>query len=172
MNRLVVKFREDLAIEIPYTDGYADKLRLGAHFGSWSELERRHGRLSLHRMFTSVSPARIRALSEEARRNPKHYLTYFLLDLEQGVSAKKVADDLRQWPEIEAAYIDHPTGLPQGSVAKCTHNPGHLDPAPRGIGVVSATGVGRCRRASDRCLRTSRRAGCKATCAFRRASFR
>jgi serine protease len=137
LNRLVVKFRDD--VDIPYTNGFEDKKELGSRF---RELAERYGKRSLRRMFTSVAPVHIRMLSEQASKRDPEYgrrapnlLKFFFLDLKRRADAREVMRDLRRHRKIiEYSYVDHPTDRPSPdcSVA-CAAGAGHLDPAPRGI---------------------------------------
>jgi hypothetical protein len=140
---VVVKFRDNK--EIPYTDGWEDKPPLIPR----EELEREFGPIKLRRVFTSVSPDRIRELvkrAEELNRkkgeavNPKHakalnpkkakvskkyrdpeFLTYFFLELTSPEAAARIVSRLRALETVEQAYLDVPTANAQGGGIASIH---------------------------------------------------
>jgi subtilisin family serine protease len=106
--RVVVKFRD--AVNLPYEDG-AERhvVRLGV--GPWTELAHRFEGIQLNRLFTVVSPERIGQLVSRATDRDRHYraanlLSFFVIDSPAGVDSEALAAALREWPQVEEAYID------------------------------------------------------------------
>lgn len=140
-SRLVVlKFRDNPKIKIPYTDGWDDKLPLIPR----EELEHEFGPIKLRRMFTSVSPERIRELAKKAEAlsqysDPK-FLAYFFLELTSPDDAARIVPRLRRLDTVELAYLDVPTTNAQGGIKRshCTSASAHTNAGPRGVGTSCA----------------------------------
>ena len=106
--RVVVKFRD--AVNLPYEDG-AERhvVRLGV--GPWTELAQRYQGIRLNRLFTVISPERIGKLVSRATERDRTYrapnlLSFFVIDSPAGVDPEALAAALREWPQVEEAYID------------------------------------------------------------------
>lgn len=117
--RVVVKFRD--AVVLPYEDGAEQHLtRLG--IGPWTQLAHRFSGIRLDRLFTVVPPERIgeliaQATDRDRQYRPPNLLSYFVIDAPAGLDPVALAAALREWPQVEAAYVDPldaspaPTGL-------------------------------------------------------------
>jgi hypothetical protein len=106
--RVVVKFHD--AVNLPYEDG-ADKHleRLGIR--QWAELSRRFKGIKLDRVFTTATPEQIGELVARATDRDRHYrppnlLSYFVIDAPADLDSLGLAAALREWPHVEAAYVD------------------------------------------------------------------
>ena len=106
--RVIVKFRD--TVIIPYEDGAERHLtRLGV--GPWTELARRFDGIRLTRLFTVVSPDRLGELVAQASDRDRHYrapnlLTFFTIVCPPERDAGALAAALREWPQVETAYVD------------------------------------------------------------------
>jgi hypothetical protein len=116
--RVVVKFRD--AVVLPYEDGAERHVgKLGE--GAWAALATRFKGIRLDRLFPS-SAERIGELVSQATDRDRQYrppnlLTYFVIDVPDGVDPQALAAALREWSHVELAYIDPldaspgPTGI-------------------------------------------------------------
>jgi hypothetical protein len=106
--RVVVKFRD--GVILPYEDDAGRHVtRLGV--GPWPELAQRFEGVRLDRLFTVVSPERIGELVAQATDRDRHYrapnlLSYFVIDCPAGLDAEALATALREWAQVETAYVD------------------------------------------------------------------
>lgn len=143
--RVVVKFRD--FVQLPYQDGvekYLDKLSVGP----WRQLAERFPGIKIRRMYTSVTPERIRQLVDEAMRRdaayrPPDFLCYFIVDCPPAVDPEELAKALSAWKSVQTAYLDPPGSDPAVSPADDprSSNQGYLDPAPDGIDAEFAWGL-------------------------------
>jgi serine protease len=106
--RVIVKFHD--AVVLPYEDG-AERhvIRLG--IGPWTELAHRFKGIRLDRLITFVSPERIGELVAQATDRDRHYRapnlpSYFVIDSPAGTDPMALATALREWREVETAYVD------------------------------------------------------------------
>ena len=144
--RVVVKFRD--AVNLPYEDG-AERhvVRLGV--GPWTELAQRFQGVRLNRLFTVISPERIGQLVSRATDRDRHYrapnlLSFFVIDAPVGVDPKALAAALREWPQIEEAYIDPldsspgPSGLNPSAAGQRYLKPPATPANPTQVGAIDA----------------------------------
>src|SRR5207244_10272998 len=85
--------------------------------GPWTELAQRYQGVRLNRLFTVISPERIGKLVSRASERDRHYrapnlLSFFVIDSPAGVDPEALAAALREWPQVEEAYIDPPDASP------------------------------------------------------------
>lgn len=143
--RVVVKFRD--FVQLPYQDGvekYLDKLSVGP----WRQLAERFPGIRIRRMYTAVTPERIRQLVDEAMRRdaayrPPDFLSYFIVACPPAVDPEELAKALSAWKSVQTAYFDPPGSDPAVSPADDprSSNQGYLDPAPDGIDAEFAWGL-------------------------------
>ena len=144
--RVVVKFRD--AVNLPYEDG-AERhvVRLGV--GPWTELAQRFQGVRLNRLFTVISPERIGQLVSRATDRDRHYrapnlLSFFVIDAQVGVDPKALAAALREWPQIEEAYIDPldsspgPSGINPSAAGQRYLKPPATPANPTQVGAIDA----------------------------------
>jgi hypothetical protein len=100
----------------------------------------------MRRLFNAVTPARLAAMVEEARRRdrtyrPPNFFTYFVIDC-PAADPEPLARELREWPAVENAYVDPRGEDPVVNAADDPRSPnqGYLDPAPDGIDAEFAWG--------------------------------
>src|SRR2546426_270779 len=144
--RVVVKFRD--AVNLPYEDG-AERhvVRLGV--GPWTELAQRYQGVRLNRLFTVVSPERIGQLVSRATDRDRHYrapnlLSFFVIDSPPDVDPEALAATLREWPQIEEAYIDPldsspgPSGSNPSAAGQTYLKPPATPANPTQVGAIDA----------------------------------
>jgi hypothetical protein len=106
--RVVVKFLD--GVVLPYEDGAERHVtRLGV--APWAELAERFKGIRLDRLFTAASAERIgelvfQAAEGDRRYRPSNLLSYFVIDAPAGVDAAALAGALREWAQVETAYVD------------------------------------------------------------------
>ena len=106
--RVIVKFHD--AVSIPYEDG-AERHLASLGVGSWKALGERFKGVRLDRLFKVISPERIGALVARASDRDRHYrpsnlLSYFVVGCPAGLDPESLAATLREWPQVETAYVD------------------------------------------------------------------
>lgn len=108
LRRVIVKFRD--TVVMPYEDG-AERYLIERGIGPWRELAQRFKGIRLNRLFTVVSPERIGALVAQASDRDRRYrapnlLSFFVIDHQPGVDPEAVAAAIREWSQVEMAYVD------------------------------------------------------------------
>ena len=144
--RIVVKFFDDTPL--PYDEQAAVELdRLSA--GTWQQLAERFPGITLHPMFTSVSPDRIRQLVAEAMRRdhsyrPPNFETYFVVEIPSEITVESLLCAILALRSVQTAYVDPPHGDPAVDPSDDPRFPdqGHLHPAPQGIAAEWAWRMG------------------------------
>jgi hypothetical protein len=123
LRRVAVKFFDDLNLirsdhyQLPYVDGVENSFP-GDLRDFWDPLTKQHPRITLKRVYTSISPERIEQLSREAEeRDPKYkapsFLTFFAVDTPSLETAEQIAARLLEWKGVvEYAYVEPLAGLP------------------------------------------------------------
>jgi hypothetical protein len=106
--RVIVKFRD--TVVLPYEDG-AERYLIERGIGPWRELAQRFNGIRLNRLFTVVSPERMGALVARATDRDRRYrapnlLSFFVIDHRAGVDPEALAVALREWSQVEMAYVD------------------------------------------------------------------
>jgi hypothetical protein len=106
--RVIVKFKEDAAPD--YRDDPLDD-------EEWKRLAEQYPGIRLQRLFTTVTPERIRELQKLAQRNNKDqqhpdFLTYFAIVGMPLDQAPKVTEQVSKWERVESAYVDPPCTNP------------------------------------------------------------
>jgi hypothetical protein len=106
--RVIVKFRD--FVVIPYEDS-AERYVVERQIGPWTELAQWFKGIRLDRLFKVVSAARIGELVSEATDRDPHYqapnlLSFFVIDCPAGVDPELLARALREWSQVETAYVD------------------------------------------------------------------
>src|SRR5258707_4604570 len=136
--RIIVKFRD--WVQAPYEDG-AEKV-IAEKYGKadWENFEKAHGKISLVRLYTAVSPAELQDLANKATRidrsyKPHNFFSWYTIDTPKGLQSQEFAELLSRWEIVETAYAD---GVPVDPGVNSTDDPlctlqGYLDAAPSGI---------------------------------------
>lgn len=112
--RVAVKFLDDF--NIPYEDG-AEQYFSDDWKKRWDGLVEIFPGATLKRIFTAVSPERIKELVANAVRQdptylPPNFLTFFAIDSPSLDLAGKLAEVLTGWDVVEYAYIESLPSLP------------------------------------------------------------
>lgn len=135
--RIVVKFRD--YVELPYEDGVEEYIRK-MQIGPWDQLVKEFPGITIKRLYTAISPEKIRGLMDRATEldptyHPPNLLTYFVVDCPPGVAAEALAKAFSSWETVQTAYFDPPGEEPQVNPADDPRsaNQGYLDPTPDGI---------------------------------------
>jgi subtilase family protein len=108
LRRVIVKFRD--TVVMPYEDG-AERYLIERGIGPWRELAQRFDGIRLNRLFTVVSPERMGALVAQATARDRRYrapnlLSFFVIDHQSGVDPAELAAAIREWSQVETAYVD------------------------------------------------------------------
>lgn len=134
--RIVVKFHD--FIQIPYRDGI-EKLLDQHGIGCWSELVKRFPGITIVRLFTSLSPEKIRDLTNRATRLDPTYkapnlLTYFAVEVPACIDPQALVEALAAWKSVQHVYLAGIPGPPPAVIPDddCVSQ-GYLDPATDGI---------------------------------------
>lgn len=135
--RVIVKLRD--WVDVPYEDG-AEK-NIAKKYGSaeWAKLEKAHGPVTLTRLYTAVTPERLRRLADEAARRdetykPHNFFTWFTIDTPEELRSEEFAAILLKWEIVEKAYADaQPIDPVNAADDPLSSSQGYLDPAPGGI---------------------------------------
>ena len=141
--RIMVKFHD--SIQLPYEDG-AEKYFDQHNARFWERFARQFPGVTLKRVFTSLSPEKIRELVARAAKTdktyrPPNFLTYFAIECPTGITPQTLIKALSNWEAIQTSYED---GAPAPHPAVGPTDDGYfpwqdyLDPAPLGIGVQCA----------------------------------
>ncbi|MEZ0240245.1 MAG: hypothetical protein ACAH65_05555 [Chloroflexota bacterium] len=106
--RVIVKFRDTVAL--PYEDG-AERYLIERGIGPWAELAQRFSGIQLDRLFTVMPPDRMDVLVARATARDPHYRapnlqSFFVINHRAGVDPAALAVALREWPQVEMAYVD------------------------------------------------------------------
>jgi serine protease len=136
--RIIVKFRD--WVQAPYEDG-AEKVIVEKYGkADWENFEKAHGKISLVRLYTAVSPAELQDLGNKATRidrsyKPHNFFSWYTIDTPKGLQSQEFAELLSRWEIVETAYAD---GVPVDPGVNSTDDPlctlqGYLDAAPGGI---------------------------------------
>jgi serine protease len=144
--RVVLELRRD--IELPYSDDIGADLDRHAP-GFWRQLGERFPGIRMRRMFTAVTPERLRELlALVPRAAPPDGVSVdltrcFFLDARDARQAAELAVALERRTDLVAlAYVDPPSADANARTAEeCAAARDHLAPAPRGIDAVFASGV-------------------------------
>ena len=107
--RVIVKFKDDAAPE--YRD---DAL---ANDQEWNRLAEKYPEIRLKRLFTTVSPDRIRELERRARNKDSghklpNFLSFFAIEGARLADAPAIAKEISVWTRVETAYVDPPCRNP------------------------------------------------------------
>ncbi|HMB92285.1 MAG TPA: S8 family serine peptidase [Rhodothermales bacterium] len=145
--RVVVTFKP--STELPYEDGVEEYFK-NDQSEYWQALTEEYPGITLKRIYTAVTPDRIRALIEEAKErnasyqpHERHLLTSFFVELPPGKNPENLAKALAAWEIVKTAHFDPPGREPQ---VNSPGNPlsvlqGYLDAAPKGIDARYAWGL-------------------------------
>lgn len=140
VRRVIVKFEDQE--QFPYDDDNEVEIFFDTgQAGPWLQLKEQFNKLiKIKRLFTSVSPQRIRQLSKSVSNQHPHthrsnLLTYFAITCPTGVDRKELAAALRNkdmWPKVQTAYVQGGPGPSPGVTLgpKEAVQQGYLDPAP------------------------------------------
>lgn len=136
--RVVMKFAD--WVSVPYVDGAEKTIGSRYGFGPWRNLVADHGRLTLHRLYTSLPPDRIQKMLDEAAQRDEtyvkpHLFTWFTVDCPDNMKAEELAKLLLTWDIVEKAFPDAPAIDPAVNPGNDVRfpNQGYLTPAPNGI---------------------------------------
>lgn len=141
---VVIKFRDD--IDLPYKSGIEHLLE-HKKIGSWRALAERFPGISLHPVFSSLPPERLKELIARAEAldpnyHPPNFFSYFLITAPGRTAYDELADALREWSGVASACVVRPAPPPSppnggGSLnGNCTQ--GYLSTAPEGIDATCA----------------------------------
>lgn len=135
--RVVVQFHD--YVQLPYVDK-VEKVIQDQRLAPWKEFSKRFPGVTFRRVFTSISPEKIRGLIKRATEidpeyKPENFFAYFLMDSPPGVEPEVLAKALREWPIVKKAYYDPPGDDPVVDIAGDSWfaSQGHLKPAEEGI---------------------------------------
>lgn len=148
-SHIIVKFRDEYK-DIPYTDDaedYLDKQQIIP----WHQLKEQFPGIDLRRLYTSVSPERIKALVAQAVEldhtyKPPNFLTYFLVQIPPAINPAKVAETFLKYPSVETAYVDPPKVNPTvtGANAPWSQSQGYPNQSQNGYLNASPKGINAC----------------------------
>jgi hypothetical protein len=141
--RVVVKFED--AVQLPYDGSVAPHLDRLTH-GAWQRLAQLVPGITIRPLTNSIAAARLRELSALGARldtsyRPPNLLTYFAIDCPEPKNIAVILKELKNWPQVQAAYFDPPGEDPviTGDDPRLPRQ-GYLDPAPNGIDAKYAWG--------------------------------
>lgn len=142
--RVVVKFHDE--IKAPYEDGIErEAIRYG--LGPWQRLGEKYPGATLKRVYRHHSPEHLRELTERAVETDPTYqpvalTTFYFVDLQTDAPLEELANELRQWPSVQSAYVDRsgPDPLVNAADDPRSASQGYLDAAPDGIDAEYAWG--------------------------------
>ena len=143
--RIVLKFHDH--IQMPYEgDKQVNDYFLEHHVVSWPQMLRDFPGIRISRLFTTLEPAKIFELVNEAKnRNsfykPPNFLTYYAIDLPEKFDREKLLNEIWKDQNIEYAYGEcGPTDPPtvDASDDRSSQWQGYLKAAPLGIDAMYA----------------------------------
>ncbi|HEY2905732.1 MAG TPA: S8 family serine peptidase [Vicinamibacterales bacterium] len=128
--QVIVKFRD--SVNVPYEDDNGTEIERHG-YGSWTQLETQFPGIRIQRLYRHISPAQLGALGDRAAANdraykPRNPSTYFVVKCPDSVASRDLAEVLRRWPSIEAAYADQKAVIASGLCTTTFENA-----APAGI---------------------------------------
>ena len=146
--RIVVKFND--LLDLPFgNNAEIHDFFLEGHIMAWPHLIEFFPGIHIGRLFTSVSPEKIKELVAKAEQldptyRAPNFLNYFVIDCPFGIATDKLVEMLRKSKIVEFAYVQSgPTRPPAVNPDDDPHSvlQGYLDAAPDGIGARQAWGV-------------------------------
>jgi hypothetical protein len=127
---------------LPYEDG-AEAYLSGSAIDAWQALRERFKGITLKRLFTTITPARLDELTARALRlDPKYpgvdLKIFFAVDTPAGLSVERLAEELMNFPGVVKAYVESgPTPPPTITVDARAATQRYLEAAPAGIGAMN-----------------------------------
>ena len=141
--RVVVKFNDNVVL--PY-DQSVDQQLAHMHGGEWRTLLGRYPGIAIRPLTRALSAGRLQELVAQGERRDKYYrapnfLTFFSIDLPEGISIDGLLHDLTAWPLVQTAYADLPVSDPVVNLNDpVLTNTNYTDQAPHGIDAKYAWG--------------------------------
>lgn len=140
--KVIVKFK-DAITSLPYADDIGGEIQTRG-FGEWNALAQQFPGIRIRRSNPELDVARASSLVERAAIADPEYQrrnlhNYYVIDCPPSVSAHDVAEAVRQWPSVEAAYVAMVPTLP---TSMGYEDPPLAGPPPSGgVNAVYAHGV-------------------------------
>jgi hypothetical protein len=113
---VVVKFHDH--VQLSYEDAVGECLE-ECNVGPWHLLMEQFRGITIRRLFTAVTPQRLKKLVATAMRldptyHPPNFLTYFAVHCPSGMDPQAVSKALASWQTVEVSYVESgPTPPPQ-----------------------------------------------------------
>lgn len=144
--RVIVKFNDKNA-PVPYEDD-AEKHFEGSWLERWQKLAEIFPGIHLKRLYSSVEPARIDELTQQATYldptyKPVNLLAFFAIEVPKKVEPVEITKALQEWEIVEYVYLEPlPAPLPaQPTGANASLSFRHYLDAPQ-VGVTGALHIG------------------------------
>src|SRR5438105_7453502 len=146
--RIIVKFND--LLDLPYgTNGEIHDFFLEGHVMAWPHLLEFFPGIHIGRLFTSVSPEKIKELVARAKEldptyRPPNFLNFFVIDCPFVTDTNQLLEMLQKSKIVELAYVQSgPTPPPAVDASDDPYSvlQGYLDAGPDGIGARQAWSV-------------------------------
>lgn len=144
--RILVKFQDKIGL--PYVDGVETYIQEQG-LAPWDEIAAAFPGITLMRKFISLSADEITALVNRASQTdpeyrPPDFLTFFVIDMPEGIEPAALVEVLTTLEIVEYTYIESlPTPSPAINAINDVQvvNQGYLNPGPDGINAKFSWGV-------------------------------